>query len=359
MRCIHPIITKSGLVVPCGKCELCRSNRRNEWSIRLGIETKYAKRMPLFITLTYADEFLPMAWKKFKDGASSEYEVAYKRYGDIDPDESMRLYVETLYRPDVFRFMREYKRVNELKKDSFHYFGCGEYGDTFGRPHYHLLFFNDEKLQSLFDDDVKSAEDYLQEFWKFGRVHVCQAQYSGIHYVTKYCLKEDIQMLDDLQYKPFTIASKRLGSAFFGSTEGVKLKQRIDYLFDHVDEIYSRVPYLKYDTSFLHSVLYDISHFFPDWITYLDDGRKVILPRFFRKHLLGSFEHFTDNPFWLFDHITKLYESKRYLDEYGDFDDVNKTSYARQSLQAQVEKINTRLINRRRKKPNLKQNEGI
>lgn len=118
MQCVNPVRIypdkqtrikpryPDGLLVPCGKCIACRIKRRQEWSTRMLHEME-AHDDSVFLTLTYSDNFLP-------DRAS-------------------------LRKRDCQLF---YKRLRKsLGNRRIRYFGCGEYGDTSGRPHYHHIIF--------------------------------------------------------------------------------------------------------------------------------------------------------------------------------------------------------------------------
>lgn len=108
-------------LLPCGSCQPCKINRRRDWTTRLILEAN-AHDHNLWITLTYADEFLP----KGKVRSNS-----YNLYGSHN--------FPTLYRPDYqdfFKRLRSYKHIPDFK-----YFVAGEYGDKFGRPHYHACLF--------------------------------------------------------------------------------------------------------------------------------------------------------------------------------------------------------------------------
>lgn len=99
--------------VPCGKCEACQSNYRQQWTMRLIYEYKSAKTAA-FCTLTYAPEHL-----YFND------------YG-----------VPSVNKRDVQLFM---KRLRKKLGVGIRYFLMSEYGDDprfTQRPHYHFLLFN-------------------------------------------------------------------------------------------------------------------------------------------------------------------------------------------------------------------------
>lgn len=328
IQCENPIKTKSGYVVPCGKCPLCLSARRNEWSIRLGLEVKYNDRMPLFITLTYDDEHLPLYIDgEFVRGLSNALPFFSH---------------PTVYRPDVSSFIKAYKRKYKLNNTDFHFFGCMEYGDTFNRPHAHLLFFNDNELQDLFDKDSNLAQERIKSVWNNGHVHICQAGYDGIHYVTKYCLKDSVDELPLEVDLPFTICSKNLGAAFFKSRKAKVIQDHLLRLVEYSDEIYRNIRFLTLDS---HDVLYAINYikqYIPDFTEFLDDGRRVFLPRYFRRKLIGQFEHFKDSPFWFYNHLCQLYDSIRWYEE----NDGYHGDLWKEKMQRHVDKINQRYLQR-------------
>ena len=117
MKCISPItlkiqnpLNKDGkVIVPCGKCMNCLTNRRESWIIRLIEEFKTKKAT--FLTLTYNDENLVYA-----DGEKP-----------------------TLSKRDVQLFL---KRLRKSLKKSIKYYCVGEYGTRTNRPHYHFILFN-------------------------------------------------------------------------------------------------------------------------------------------------------------------------------------------------------------------------
>ena len=61
------------------------------------------------------------------------------------------------------------KRVRKFAGSGVRFFGCGEYGDRGGRPHYHgLLFgldFEDKKLWSVRDGYRVYKSDQLEKLW--------------------------------------------------------------------------------------------------------------------------------------------------------------------------------------------------
>ena len=114
MVCLHPSRIRvkgkpygspgSVLEVPCGRCLPCRIEKTREWKVRLLHELD-AHESAVFVTLTYDPDHLP------EDLSVSKREL--------------QLYIKRV------RFAHEPRKIK--------YFGCGEYGEQYGRPHYHIF----------------------------------------------------------------------------------------------------------------------------------------------------------------------------------------------------------------------------
>lgn len=117
MQCTRPVRIKhgksqtaikhtEGMLVACGKCIACRIQKRKEWSLRMMHEKEFWNDS-IFVTLTYDDNHLP---------ANNSLNKKHLQ--------------------DFFKRLRR-----DLKQRRIKYFACGEYGDTYGRPHYHIIIF--------------------------------------------------------------------------------------------------------------------------------------------------------------------------------------------------------------------------
>lgn len=194
MLCVHPwkrTDIKGSVygfpTVPCGVCPLCRRNNVDLWSTRAQYE--FCRRVHAsFVTLTYDDYQLPF---------------------------SPVLNVPSLRRNHFSRYMKTLK--NSVRRiDSsvdFSYFGCGEYGDKFNRPHYHVLCFGLD--HELFNKVLVSA-------WSNrGYVKILPVLTGAIKYVMKYFNKNVVGSLASEIYdskgleRPFIASSKGFGSDFF------------------------------------------------------------------------------------------------------------------------------------------------
>lgn len=209
MPCLHPIKIKNRygeyMDVPCGRCYGCLNKKRLNLSTMTKLESK-KHRYSMFVTLTYAPEYLPtctMSSVKRKDG-SHELRVRYtsprmiKYYGTdfcanisvapnrhyvlkdmLKPFINRALHVKkrgefgVLWKRDVVNFMKrlryyinQYNLQNERKITTSRYVFVGEYGTKYFRPHYHaVLFYDDPEIATRLSTFVAKA-------WKYGRFDV-------------------------------------------------------------------------------------------------------------------------------------------------------------------------------------------
>lgn len=155
MECTNKILISrqpplGPIKVPCGQCIACRLNRSSSWAIRIMHEAKMSVESH-FLTLTYDEENLP-------------------RVGNYS----------TLVKQDVQRFLKRLRK--SIAPVKLRYYLCGEYGETYGRAHYHVICFLDSHTSC--DFSVKVAD-----CWPFGFVHFGSVEYNSAAYVARYCTK--------------------------------------------------------------------------------------------------------------------------------------------------------------------------
>lgn len=168
-------IALRGVPFPCGQCLPCRINRRRLWTHRLLLES-YEHSDSIFITLTYADEYLP----EFASLDKKALQLFFKRF-----------------RKSIGRKVR--------------FYACGEYGSQTHRPHYHAIIFG----ASLLDGEQ------VARAWPFGRVHVAECNRHTIQYVAGYVTKKFIKKEDD-RVQEFATMSRKPGLGF-GAVERLVL----------------------------------------------------------------------------------------------------------------------------------------
>ena len=172
MKCLRPVLIQQGSIkpmeVPCGKCMVCKEMIAKEWSTRLLHEYKSHSKA-CFITLTYSEESLP------EDESISKEEL-----------------------------QKFFKRLRKNSGMEIKYFACGEYGEKYGRPHYHAILFG---IGLKHDDKV-----IIEKSWKFGSVNYGHVTIASMKYVTGYILKGG--KIENSKEKPFRLMSKGLGKEF-------------------------------------------------------------------------------------------------------------------------------------------------
>lgn len=124
---------------------VCRLNRRRTWTCRIAMES-LAHETSAYVTLTYSDESVPLS-----------------------PSGSSTLRSE---------HWREF-----TKGIGYRYFGCGEYGEKFGRPHYHVI---------LFGIDPFAADALARSRWRYGFVQTSPDApgQAAMAYVAAYTVKK-------------------------------------------------------------------------------------------------------------------------------------------------------------------------
>lgn len=173
----------AGIPFPCGQCLPCRINKRRLWTHRLMLES-YSHHESIFITLTYADEYLPEG-------------------GSLDKKALQRF----------FKRLRKF-----IHPQRFRYYACGEYGTKGGRPHYHAILFG---LGLVHGDSVAKA-------WPFGRVHVGECNVHSIQYVAGYVTKKIVHK-GDSRVPEFATMSRKPGLAFGAVDQLVELITKPQY----------------------------------------------------------------------------------------------------------------------------------
>lgn len=123
----------NGYTLPygCGKCVSCRVNARRKWQTRIMLEAMY-QPANAWITLTYDEKHLP--------------EDHHLRPADLQ---------------SFFKRLR--KAIG-----SFRYFACGEYGDKFGRPHYHAVLFGVQPQCVPLKDRGRYGDPRIEKAWGLG-----------------------------------------------------------------------------------------------------------------------------------------------------------------------------------------------
>lgn len=152
--------TVKSLSLPCGQCVGCRLERSRQWAIRCMHEAQMHTEN-CFITLTYDDDHLP-----------SDRSLHYRDF---------QLFIKRLRKRYPGRRIR--------------YYMAGEYGENFGRPHWHACIFgfdfHDKKLwkRTSANSLLYRSQD-LELLWPFGYSSIGDVTFESAAYVARYIMKK-------------------------------------------------------------------------------------------------------------------------------------------------------------------------
>lgn len=144
------------MAVPCGRCIGCKLERSRQWAVRL-LHERTQHEFSCFITLTYADRYLPQGG--------------------------------TLVKAHFQSFMKRLRRQYPIPIRFFH---CGEYGENLERPHYHAILFGiDFPDKTIWERDSKLYRSpTLDKLWGMGYCTIGAVTFESAAYVASYCVKK-------------------------------------------------------------------------------------------------------------------------------------------------------------------------
>lgn len=174
----------NAFIVPCGQCVGCRLERSRQWAIRISQEASLYDNN-CFITLTYADQYCPKSL-------------------------------------DLRHFQLFMKRLRKKYGNGIRFFHCGEYGDLYGRPHYHAALLNfdfpDKKLYKTKNGFNYYLSESLADLWPYGIHLISDLTYDSAGYIARYVLKKLTGDLSVDAYKdkkpPYVTMSRRPGIGY-------------------------------------------------------------------------------------------------------------------------------------------------
>lgn len=90
-------------------------------------------------------------------------------------------------------FMKKLRKAYSNEK--FKYYHCGEYGEQFGRPHYHALIFNLNFEDQVFYQTTEAehkiyTSEKLTKIWGNGNAYIGELTFDSAAYVARYCMKK-------------------------------------------------------------------------------------------------------------------------------------------------------------------------
>lgn len=185
------IYLQSRLELPCGNCLGCRLDYAKQWALRCMLESKKYEEN-VFLTLTYDDEHLSSP---------------------------------SLIKDDLTKFVKDLRRQWEYHYNisEIRFFACGEYGELYTRPHFHLILFNcpvpDKQIIAKSRGINYYTSPHIERIWNKGFITLGDVTYESCAYVARYVIKKQkgkgsAEFYDNLGLEPeFVRMSRRPGIA--------------------------------------------------------------------------------------------------------------------------------------------------
>ncbi len=250
-------------LVPCGRCMGCRLDSARVWADRMLLELRDNDYKAIFVTLTYSNEFLPIAGEN-RSGyhfLPGEDELTY-----LEDDERWILGAagapSTLSLRDTQLFFKRLRKKFPGRR--IRYFLAGEYGPRTKRPHYHAIIYGltlaDFKDCRILDFNNLGQPHYksksFQDIWAKGYCVLADVNWNTCAYVSRYTMKKVFKSdnpseFTDGRIPAFTTMSRRPGIGLLHADE---LLQHGDKAFvrdvdvtgrESVREIYLGRPFLR------------------------------------------------------------------------------------------------------------------
>lgn len=146
--------TVRSLFLSCGQCVGCRLERSRQWAVRCMHEASLYEDN-CFVTLTYERSSVSLRYRDFQ------------------------------------LFMKRLRKVAGRVR----FYMCGEYGEAFGRPHFHVCLFGYDFPDRVYLSKTGSGfklyrSALLESLWRFGFSSVGAVTFESAAYVARYVMKK-------------------------------------------------------------------------------------------------------------------------------------------------------------------------
>lgn len=244
IQCLNPRhilnrYTGNVVLVECGKCESCLLKKSLARVTRCKLESSVHK-YHLFVTLTFANEYLPCARLIQNDTFNhlgESYDVIRESDGlclgsvvfkdNLQKNQLVKKCNAGFNRIPILdssypqKFLKRLRK--RIKNEKVRTFYCGEYGPIHFRPHYHLSLWFDE------EETFQVIGQAILESWSFGRVDYSLSFGKSSSYIASY-VNSSMYLPNVLKLpstKPFSNHSVYLGEKFL--TCPIQEIQKTDY----------------------------------------------------------------------------------------------------------------------------------
>lgn len=244
IKCLNPRFVRNKytgdyILAECGKCEHCLLKKSVHRTQLCKLESS-VHRYHYFVTLTFANEYLPKARLVLTDEANEKYDVVRESDGLVLGNVSFPRRIDKIflckkvgmpvnvipildYEVCKLFLKRLRKYISKYSNEKIRYFVCGEYGPVHFRPHFHLsLWFDEDATASCIQQAVRAC-------WPFGRVDVSLSSGKSASYVASY-INSNMYLPRIFKLRgtaPLSRHSFYLGERFYESE--IKEIQQVEY----------------------------------------------------------------------------------------------------------------------------------
>lgn len=224
--CLHPqsvynIYTKQYLSVPCGHCKACLLHKSSRYTLLSTLES-ITHRHTYFVTLTYANEYLPKCrivpcGEKYTLVDYDTGELLKENVEILDKDLDLMYqkvgkdYIPYLNKYELQLFIKRLRDYYARKGVKLRYHAVGEYGPKHFRPHYHLLLWLEG--QGTY---YPTLPENINKAWTYGRTDCQISKGNTSRYVSGYANSFGFvpSFFKTNEFCPFCTHSQKLGEAY-------------------------------------------------------------------------------------------------------------------------------------------------
>lgn len=215
------------ILVSCGNCPACMNKKLSRYKRLCELEELSNYKYTYFVTLTYSDDYIP-CYRMVQDEngryllkdlnpRSSSYGSLLDDTFCITDSERNLLNSKCNIAPDTFSYLyyRDIQLFNKKLRKSIikdygtkiRMFAVGEYGPLHLRAHWHLIYFSENPLPSIFNTR------FIGTLWKYGRTDADRSFGGSIGYAAGYLNSSYVlpRLYKSLKITPFARHSVKLG----------------------------------------------------------------------------------------------------------------------------------------------------
>lgn len=260
----HLYATRTGqhFTVPCGKCSGCRRQTALTWATRCMHEAAQHTHNA-YITLTYNDKHAPSDYTL----RHRDFQLFLKRLRNAlckiaDPAITAlqaRMLDGTSYHASDIGLTNT--------RATMRYYMAGEYGEKYGRPHFHALLFGMDFADKQYHGRTNAGEKIyksatLDRLWGKGYASIGNVTFASAAYIARYVMKK---RTGDGNKKNYEIIDPETGEIYFRPKEYNQMSRR---------PAVGKTWFEQYHADYIHD----------DKIR-LSDGRQLKPPRYYDKQL--------------------------------------------------------------------------